>query len=158
VPCLCVFLTTGFRHRQHLCTMRRNVLTFIAFLAVLSLQSFRVSRSQTQSSSRIVLYEGARLIPGDGRPPVASSAMLVENGIITKVGPKGSVTAPAGALRIDLSGKTLMPALIDAHVHPGFQRGLTYTGENFTRETIINDLNRALYFGVAVVQSQGIEK
>src|SRR5205814_7269694 len=32
------------------------------------------------------------------------------------------------------------------------------SAENFTRETLIDDLNRALYFGVAVVQSQGIEK
>ena len=51
-----------------------------------------------------------------------------------------------------------MPALINAHGHPGFQRGLTYSADNFTRETIIDDLNRALYFGVAAVQSQGIEK
>jgi len=51
-----------------------------------------------------------------------------------------------------------MPALINVHGHPGFQRGLTYSAENFTRETIVQDLNRALYFGVAVVQSQGIEK
>ena len=51
-----------------------------------------------------------------------------------------------------------MPDLINAHGHPGFQRGLTYSADNFTRENIIDDLNRALYFGVAVVQSQGIEK
>src|SRR5262249_7908535 len=55
-------------------------------------------------------------------------------------------------------GKTIMPTLINAHGHPGFQRGLTYTAENFTRETITDDMNRALYFGVAAVQSQGIEK
>ena len=51
-----------------------------------------------------------------------------------------------------------MPTLINAHGHPGFQRGLTYSADNFTRETIIDDLNRALYFGVVAVQSQGIEK
>ena len=48
--------------------------------------------------------------------------------------------------------------MINAHGHPGFQRGLTYSADNFTRENIIDDLNRALYFGVAAVQSQGIEK
>jgi imidazolonepropionase-like amidohydrolase len=84
--------------------------------------------------------------------------MLVENGMITRIAPKGSVAAPRGALRVDLTGKTIMPALINAHGHPGFQRGLTYTAANFTRETIIEDMNRALYFGVAIVQSQGIEK
>jgi len=105
-----------------------------------------------------VLYEGARLIAGDGSQPIASSAMLVENGTITRVGAKGSVSAPRGAIRVDLTGKTIMPAIINTHGHPGFQRGLTYTAENFTRETIMDDMNRALYFGIAVVQSQGIEK
>jgi imidazolonepropionase-like amidohydrolase len=50
-----------------------------------------------------------------------------------------------------------MPALINTHAHPGFQRGLTYTRENYTQETIMDDLNRLLYFGVGAVQSQGIE-
>ena len=51
-----------------------------------------------------------------------------------------------------------MPALINAHGHPGFQKGLTYVAANYTRENIVDDLNRALYFGVATVMSQGIEK
>ena len=105
-----------------------------------------------------MLYEGARLIAGDGSAPIADSAFLVENGTIARVGRKGALTAPAGARRVDLAGKTVMPTLINAHGHPGFQRGLTYSADNFTRENIIDDLNRALYFGVAVVQSQGIEK
>jgi imidazolonepropionase-like amidohydrolase len=104
------------------------------------------------------LYDGARLIAGDGSAPIDDSAFLVENGTITKVGRKGSVTAPRGAGRINLTGKTVMPTLINAHGHPGFQRGLTYSADNFTRENIVDDLNRALYFGVAAVQSQGIEK
>src|SRR5262249_5058689 len=71
---------------------------------------------------------------------------------------QGSVNAPRGGSRLDLTGKTVMPTLVNAHGHPGFQRGLTYTAENFTRETITDDMNRALYFGIAAVQSQGIEK
>jgi imidazolonepropionase-like amidohydrolase len=113
---------------------------------------------QTSPPNSPVLYEGARLIPGNGAAPIANAAMLVENGIIRSVGARGSVNVPKGALRVDLTGKTIMPALINVHGHPGFQRGLTYSADNFTRETIVQDLNRALYFGVAVVQSQGIEK
>jgi imidazolonepropionase-like amidohydrolase len=105
-----------------------------------------------------VLYEGARLSSGTGSAPIEQSAFLVERGAITRVGRKGAVAAPAGASRVDLTGKTVMPVLINAHGHPGFQKGLTYVQENFTRETVIDDLNRALYYGVAVVQSQGIEK
>jgi imidazolonepropionase-like amidohydrolase len=106
----------------------------------------------------VVLFEGARLISGTGSAPIEQSAFLVERGTITSVGRKGAVAAPAAARRVDLTGKTVMPVLINAHGHPGFQKGLTYVQENFTRETVIDDLNRALYYGVAVVQSQGIEK
>jgi imidazolonepropionase-like amidohydrolase len=122
--------------------------------------SFAIQPLQTQTSvtRAAALYEGARLISGDGQAPIEGSAFLVENGTIIRVGRKGEVVAPAGTARVDLTGKTVMPTLINAHGHPGFQKGLTYTGENFTRESIVEDLNRGLYFGLAVVQSQGIEK
>src|SRR5216117_3995121 len=115
-------------------------------------------KTQTRAPAAAVLYEAARFIPGDGSQPITNGAMLVENGTITKIGPKGSVDVPRGAVRVDLGGKTVMPTLINTHGHPGFQRGLTYSSDNFTRQTLIDDLNRALYFGVAAVQSQGIEK
>src|SRR5499427_2646602 len=138
--------------------MIRTRLGFTALLGVPLNHSAALVPRQLPPASQPVLYEGARLIPGDGSQPIASSAILVENGIITNVGAKASVNAPRSARRVDLSGKTVMPALVNAHGHPGFQRDLTYTGDNFTRETIIEDLNRALYFGVAAIQSQGIEK
>jgi imidazolonepropionase-like amidohydrolase len=104
-----------------------------------------------------VLYEGARLIPGDASPVIERAALLVEGGRITQVGPQEQVKAPASVRRVDLSGKTIMPALIATHVHPGFQLGTSYVRENYTRDTVLNDLRRALYFGVSVTQSQGIE-
>jgi imidazolonepropionase-like amidohydrolase len=105
-----------------------------------------------------VLYEGARLIPGDGRPALENSALLVERGKIVRIAKRGEMLLPAGARRVDLAGKTVMPALLDAHVHPGFQKGLTYVAGNFTYENIVADLERAQYFGVSTVQSQGIER
>jgi imidazolonepropionase-like amidohydrolase len=113
--------------------------------------------SVAASVSAQTLYEGARLIPGDGSAVIARSAILVDGGRIAQVGPQGQVKAPAGARRVDLTGKTVMPMLVATHVHPGFQRGLSYGRGNYTADTILNDLNRALYFGVSVVQSQGIE-
>ena len=105
----------------------------------------------------VALYEGALLIAGDGSAPIDDSAFLVENDTITRVGRRGEVTAPEGAARVDLSGKTVMPTIINTHGHPGFQRGLSYTKDNYTRETIMDDMNRLLYFGIAAVQSHGIE-
>jgi imidazolonepropionase-like amidohydrolase len=126
-------------------------------LAVVVAYAVQPISTQSRLSTSPVLYEGARLIPGDGSQPIASSAMLVENGMITRVGAKGSVSAPAGGTVVDLTGRTIMPTIINTHGHPGFQRGLSYTAANYTRDTIVDDLNRSLYFGVSVIQSQGIE-
>ncbi|HJU43043.1 MAG TPA: amidohydrolase family protein [Vicinamibacterales bacterium] len=110
-----------------------------------------------QAQQQATLYEGARLIIADGSPVIEQGALVVERGVISQVGRLDAVKPPAGARRVDLSKKTVMPMLIATHVHPGFQRGTTYVKENFTRESVMNDLARALYFGVSVVQSQGIE-
>jgi imidazolonepropionase-like amidohydrolase len=109
------------------------------------------------AAAQTVLFEGARVIPGDGSPAINNAALLVERGTITRIGRKGDIALPAGGTRVDLDGKTVMPAIISTHVHPGFQKGLTYLAENFKRETIIDDLNRALYFGVSTAMSLGIE-
>jgi imidazolonepropionase-like amidohydrolase len=105
----------------------------------------------------VLLYENARLIPGDGRPAIERAALLVQDGRITRVGRAGEVGLPGGASRVDLAGKTLVPAFINAHTHVGFQKGATYARENYSRQVILDDLNRALYFGVTAVASQGID-
>jgi imidazolonepropionase-like amidohydrolase len=130
------------------------VLKSLASLAVLALATVLAPQA---APAQTILFEGARIIPGDGGPAIENGALLVENGTIRRVGRKGEVAAPAGATRIALDGKTVMPAIVSPHVHPGFQRGTTYLAENFNRETIVDDLNRALYFGVSTVMSLGVE-
>src|SRR5580658_10309239 len=67
-----------------------------------------------------ILFEGVRLIDGNGGAPVEDSAFVMENNKITMVGKRGQIQAPAGAVRMDLTGKTVMPALIDTHTHLGW--------------------------------------
>jgi imidazolonepropionase-like amidohydrolase len=110
-----------------------------------------------QAPPAIVAYENVRLIPGDGQPAMEQATLLVENGRVRQVGATFEVRVPPGAQRVDLRGKTLVPAFVNAHTHVGFQRGATYTRENYTRDLILLDLDRALYFGVAAVMSQGID-
>ncbi len=66
-----------------------------------------------------VLFEGARLIDGDGGPAIENAAFLVENHQFAKVGRKGEIEAPAGRDRVDLTGKTVLPALVGDHTHLG---------------------------------------
>jgi imidazolonepropionase-like amidohydrolase len=103
----------------------------------------------------IVLYEGARLITGDGGGVIERSAFLVENGRFTRVGRQGELQAPAGASRVDLTGKTVIPALIDAHSHIGYMKDLTNGPQNYTRENILDHMHRFAYFGVAASQAMG---
>ena len=138
--------------------MLRTIVTLCGLLAMAAASSSQALRSQSGPPTSVVLFEGARLISGGGGLPIEESAFVVERGTITRIGRKGALALPAGAARLDLTGKTVMPTLIDAHTHPGFQRGLTYSADNYTRETFVDDLNRALYFGVGALQSQGIEK
>jgi len=101
------------------------------------------------------LFEGARLITGDGRPPIENAAFIVQDGRFTQIGTKGALPAPAGARRVDLSGKTVMPALVDAHVHLGYRNGATFTADNYTSGNLIDELDRFSYFGVAAVLEAG---
>ena len=138
--------------------MFQKTIAFCSLLTLAALYAIQSVQTQSGPPGALVLYEGARLISGTGSAPIEQSAFLVERATITKIGRKGELTAPAGAARVDLAGKTVMPTLINTHGHPGFQKGLTYAAENFTRNVIMDDLNRALYFGLAAVQSQGIER
>jgi imidazolonepropionase-like amidohydrolase len=139
-------------------TGARSAHALTCALALYAFASLEVpGAQQPPAASGAALYEGALLIPGDGNAPVTNAAFLVQDGAIVRVGRRGDVAAPAGTTRIDLSGRTVMPALINTHGHPGFQRGLTYGRENYTRATYLDDLNRAAYFGVRVVMSQGID-
>jgi imidazolonepropionase-like amidohydrolase len=128
------------------------------FIARSALLILAVAFAANAAFAQAVLLEGARIVPGDGTPAIENGALLVQGGAIARIGRKGELAPPMGTARIDLTGKTIMPAIVSAHVHPGFQKGLTYSAENFTRDTILDDLNRALYFGISTVMSQGIEK
>jgi imidazolonepropionase-like amidohydrolase len=114
-----------------------------------------VGQSQSQAQAPPTLFEGARLITGDGTAPIESSAFLVENGRFTRVGTKDSVQAPPGAARVDLTGKTVIPALVDAHSHIGYMKDLTSGPQNYTRENILDHMYRFAYFGVAASQAMG---
>ena len=108
-------------------------------------------------TSDAVLYEGFRLIAGDERAPVEGAAFLVDDGVIQAVGLRGDLGLPPGAVRVDLSGKTVMPALVSLHGHLGFQVGLAFEADNYTRETVSDHLDRYAYYGVGTIMSLGTD-
>lgn len=110
-----------------------------------------------QRAPAAMLFEGARLIDGTGRSPVEDSAILVENGTISRVGTKGQIPLPRGGRRIDLMGKTVIPGLVSLHGHVGYLSGTTFSADNYTRDTIVDHLKRYLYYGVVAMMSTGTD-
>jgi imidazolonepropionase-like amidohydrolase len=103
--------------------------------------------TDTQPASavtNVTVFEGARLITGDGSAPIENAAFVVDGGRFVQVGRAGELQAPAGARRVNLTGKTVMPAIVDAHTHMPT-----------TREALIDQLQRKAYYGVGAVQSLG---
>ena len=109
-------------------------------------------RGQTPA---VTVFEGARLITGDGSAPIENAAVIITGDRITAVGRRGEVAVPPGAARVDITGKTVMPALVDDHVHMGYRRGTSFTPDNYTRENLLDMLDRYAYYGVAAVLETG---
>jgi imidazolonepropionase-like amidohydrolase len=104
-----------------------------------------------------VLFEGARLIVGDASTPIENSAFIVEGNKLGRVGRKGEIELPAGGTRVDLSGKTVMPALVSTHVHVGLLDGMTFGPEVYTHDKIVEHLQRYAYYGLGIVLSPGTD-
>jgi imidazolonepropionase-like amidohydrolase len=136
-----------------MCSASSLVISLCCLL--LTAASMSLASAQRGGSVAATLYEGARLITGDGSAPIENSAFLVENAHFTRVGRRGEVQAPAGAARVDLTGKTVIPALVDGHSHIGYMKNLTSGAANYTRENILDHMYRFAYFGVAASQSMG---
>jgi imidazolonepropionase-like amidohydrolase len=112
-------------------------------------------RAQQPAPQTATLLTAARVITGDGAPPIEDGALLIENGRIVRVGRRGDIVVPLNALRVDLAGKTIIPALVDGHSHIGYMKDLTSGAENYTRDNILDHLRRFAYFGVAASQAMG---
>ena len=98
---------------------------------------------QARDATGVMVFEGGRLLVGDGRV-IENATFIVDDDRLVAVGRADEVEAPPGAERVDLTGRTVMPAIIDTHVHLGD-----------TRDELVEDLQRKAYYGVGVVLSLG---
>lgn len=98
-----------------------------------------------------LVFRGATLIDGTGRPPTPSTTIVVSGDRIAAVGPDQSVTPPAGARVMDARGRTIFPGLVDLHVH--LQGG--WDGERADYLNFGRYLDSLLYSGVTTVLDTG---
>ena len=119
--------------------MRKWLYVVVALL----LGSSLLSQAQNAPPNRGTMFHGARVIVGDGRA-IENAAFIVDGERFAWVGVIGDAKIPAGVPRVDLAGKTVMPAIVDTHTHPSRERA-----------ALIADLQRRAYYGVSAIMSLG---
>ena len=95
------------------------------------------------AQAQVTAYEGARLIVGNGST-IENGTIVVDGARIVQAGSAKAVKVPANAKRVGLAGKTVMPMMIDTHVHL-----------SPTRERLVRDLKQRAYWGVSAAASMG---
>ena len=110
-------------------------------------------RGSGQSSSTV--YEGGRLIIGDLSATIEDGSLVVQNGRIVAVGRRGEVPVPAGATRVDLTGKTVMPTLNNVHLHIGYEGFTSWSAKNHTADNVLDHLRREAFYGVGAAMTMG---
>ena len=123
-------------------------------LPVLGLLAF----GGTAAHAEVTVLENFTLIDGTGRAPVPASALVMDDGRISWVGPVAQLKIPAGARVVDDSGKYVMPGLIDNHVHIGITKDQKEDINFYTRANVENDLKTYAAYGVTAVQVLGTDR
>ena len=100
-------------------------------------------------AGEILALTGASIIDGNGGPPLEGAALVIRGREITAIGPTSDI--PPGARILYLAGKTLLPGLIDAHIHIGGSGGGSADPREFTPTAVENSLLSYLKFGVTSV-------
>jgi imidazolonepropionase-like amidohydrolase len=120
-----------------------GIFCYLAFLTVWPLQA------------QVTALTHATVIDGTGQPALSDRTVVIEGGTIRAVGPAANLKIPAGASTVDLTGKFLIPGIINLHAHLGLTKGLIADASNHTRENIESDLRTYATYGVTTVVSLG---
>ncbi|HVW75850.1 MAG TPA: amidohydrolase family protein [Rhizomicrobium sp.] len=110
------------------------------------------------ASAETTVLKNVTVIDGTGAAPQANSAIVMTDGKIAWVGPVSALKAPAGATVTDLSGKFVMPGIIDSHVHLGMMKGVVQDEKYETPQNVQADLKQYAAYGVTSVQVLGTDK
>ena len=116
--------------------MKKILASLVAIAAITAIGS---------AQSNPTVFENGTVIIGDGKV-FNNASVVVAGDRITQVGPASSIKAPAGATRVSLAGKTLMPAIVDTHVHT-----------STTAPELENDLRQRAIWGVSAALSMGLD-
>ncbi len=97
-----------------------SVMQFILVALVSSLawsQSQRATGKTSPQTPQALVLKGGLLIDGTGKAPIENAVIVIAGGKIQSVGTEGALAIPADATVMETRGKTIIPGLVDSHVH-----------------------------------------
>jgi imidazolonepropionase-like amidohydrolase len=112
----------------------------------------------TPLNAEVRVLRGFTLIDGTGAAAAPNSAMIIDAGRITWVGSVSNLKVPAGAEVVDLTGRFVMPGIIDLHGHLGITSGMALDTKSYSRQTVEHDLKTYAEYGVTTMLSLGLDK
>ena len=125
------------------------VVVVLALIGGVACQSAPVE--PTTPAAEVTALTNARVIDGTGGTPLEQATVIISDGTIETVGAASTVTIPDGATVVDMTGKTIMPGMINAHGH--VQRG--HDASIPVREDLVRRLEIYALYGVTTVVSLG---
>jgi imidazolonepropionase-like amidohydrolase len=137
--------------------MSQKSCAYLLLASCLLLGSCARPEATGTAAAQVLVIDGAQVWDGSGGAPIREGVVVVSEGRIQAVGPRGSVRIPEGATVIPGTGKTVIPGLINAHGHVGMTRGLKASRENYTEENVLAQLRQYALYGVTTVLSMGTD-
>lgn len=138
---------------RYLVLMNQSTLALFLLICVLLSSCGKQSEDQVPN---VQAFTGATIWDGTGGEPVANGVVVVRDGRIVTVGPAGTTEIPDGAKVIDLSGKWVIPGIVNAHGHVGNVKGLEQG--HYSAENIQDQLELYARYGITTVVSLGDDR
>ena len=130
----------------------------ITLVAIVLLAGCATEPDAVEITPGLQAFIGARIIDGTGNTPIEKGVLIVRDGEIETVGASDAVEVPADAERIDATGKTIIPGLINTHGHVNDVKGLQSDPSFYTEEHVLGQLGLYARYGVTTVVSLGEDR
>ncbi|RDC62775.1 amidohydrolase family protein [Adhaeribacter pallidiroseus] len=134
--------------------MKHTYILVCLFLFISACSSGKIY--QTTSDSGYQAFTGATILNGQGGTPIKDGVLLIRKGQVVAVGPRNKVKIPEVAIIEDVTGKFIMPGIINGHGHVGDVKGIE--PGHYSRENLLDNLGLYGRYGITTVVSLGGDK
>ncbi len=128
----------------------------VRLFSLLLLLGCSCSSNRESDNGMYIAFTGATIIDGNGGTPIQNGVLLLKEGRVLALGTREKVEVPKNTIITDVTGKTIMPGIINAHGHVGDVKGIE--GGHYSRENVIANLAIYARYGITTVVSLGGDK